>query len=111
MKKGIWQSHLNKMRTLYSKKQHTLLASIHSYFGDKVRVIGENSGLHIVVEVKSRMEEGELIQKALNAGVKVYPLSIDPNERPESKVLLGFGGLSEKEIEKGVMLLKEAWGL
>lgn len=114
MKEGLWQRHLNKMRTLYRKKQHVLLAAIQSNFGDKVRVIGEHSGLHIVLEVNSRMEETELIQKAMNAGVKVYPLSIhfnEPIERREPKILLGFGALSEQEIEKGVMLLKEAWGL
>lgn len=38
-------------------------------------VIGENSGLHIVLEVKNGMGEEQLIIKALQVGVKVYPLS------------------------------------
>lgn len=114
MNEGHWQSHLNKMRTIYRKKQRALLGSIAKYFGKKVQVIGENAGLHILLEVKSGMEEAELIQRAMETGVKVYPLSIyyhEPKDSPKSTVLFGFGGLTEKEIEHGMMLLKGAWGL
>jgi GntR family transcriptional regulator / MocR family aminotransferase len=114
MNGGHWQSHLNKMRTLYRKKHSTLMLSIKNYLGDQAKVIGENSGLHIVLEVKNRMDEDELIRKAINVGVRVYPLSIYNHcskESLSSRVLLGFGGLSETEIEAGIQLLKEAWKL
>ncbi|MBB2482081.1 PLP-dependent aminotransferase family protein [Bacillus sp. APMAM] len=114
MKEGYWQSHLNKMRTLYRKKHATLMQSIKKYLGDNVQVIGENSGLHIVLEVKNRMDENELIKKAIPFGVKIYPLSIyyhHSKENVRPRVLLGFGGLSESEIDTGIRLLKEAWGL
>lgn len=113
MKEGLWQSHLNKMRTLYRKKHSTLMTAIKN-LGDKVNIIGEKSGLHIVLDVKNNMEEDKLIRAALNVGVKVYPLSIYYNGTMEgsgSKVLLGFGGLSETEINTGIELLKEAWKL
>ncbi|MFS0882972.1 PLP-dependent aminotransferase family protein [Metabacillus niabensis] len=111
MKEGYFQSHLNKMRTLYRKKHGVLMLSIKRYFGNKVKVIGENSGLHIVLEVKNRMSEEELIKKALKAGVKVYPLSIyyDGVIDSSPQVLLGFGGLREAEIDTGISLLKDAW--
>ncbi len=112
MNDGHWQSHLNKMRTLYRKKHATLLSAIQNYLGDKVDVIGENSGLHIVLEVKNNMKEDQLISMAMSVGVKVYPLSIYYQGFKEdlgSSVLLGFGGLSESEIDTGIQLLKEAW--
>lgn len=114
MNEGYWQSHLNKMRTLYRKKHAALMESIKNYLGDKVQIIGENSGLHIVLEVKNRMDEEQLIKNALNFDVKVYPLSMyyhDSKGCSGSRVLLGFGGLSEKEIDLGIGLLKEAWGI
>ncbi|MDQ1143690.1 GntR family transcriptional regulator/MocR family aminotransferase [Bacillus sp. SORGH_AS 510] len=114
MKEGHWQSHLNKMRTLYRKKHAALLASIKKYFGSKVEVIGENSGLHIVLKVETALTETELIERALHVGVKVYPLSIycdgEMASGQQPSVLLGFGGLSEKEIDEGIRLLKNAWG-
>lgn len=114
MKEGYWQSHLNKMRTLYRKKHQTLLSAIHHYLGDNATIIGEKSGLHIVLEVKNNIEEDELMITAMNAGVKVYPLAIyyhGESERVGSRILLGFGGLTETEIKTGIKLLKEAWKL
>ncbi|AZU60181.1 PLP-dependent aminotransferase family protein [Neobacillus mesonae] len=114
MKEGYWQSHLNKMRTLYRRKHAMLMSAIKKHLGDKVNVIGANSGLHIVLNVKKKMAEEELIRLAMNVGVKVYPLSIyyhESDESLDSRVLLGFGGLSESEIDTGIRLLKEAWGL
>jgi GntR family transcriptional regulator/MocR family aminotransferase len=114
MKEGFWQSHLNKMRTLYRKKHSTLMFAINNYLGQNVTIIGEKSGLHIVLEVKNNMEEDELISSALNVGVKVYPLSIYYNGATGSvgsRILLGFGGLTETEINTGIKLLKEAWKL
>lgn len=114
MKEGFWQSHLNKMRTLYRKKHSTLMLAINNYIGHNVTVIGEKSGLHIVLEVKNNMEEDELIYTVMNVGVKVYPLSIyydGATESVGSRILLGFGGLTETEINTGIKLLKEAWKL
>jgi GntR family transcriptional regulator / MocR family aminotransferase len=114
MKDGHWQSHLNKMRTLYRKKHLTLLSAIQNQLGENVTVIGEKSGLHIVLEIANGMMENELINRALEAGVKVYPFSLYYHGSIETqvpKVLLGFGSLSESKIEKGILLLKEAWDL
>jgi GntR family transcriptional regulator/MocR family aminotransferase len=113
MNEGHWQRHLNKMRTLYRKKHRALILAINKYLGNQVNVIGEKSGLHIVLEVQNQMTEKELINAALESGVKVYPLSIYCDDFIEagSKVLLGFGGLSELEIEEGIRKLREAWNL
>ncbi|MDN3016397.1 PLP-dependent aminotransferase family protein [Paenibacillus sp. BSR1-1] len=114
MKDGHWQRHLNKMRTLYRKKQAALMAAIKKHLGEKAQIIGENAGLHIVLDVKNNMLEKELISSAMKLGVKVYPLSTYDYELGSvdgSQVILGFGGLSEYEIDKGVRLLKNAWKL
>ncbi|PKG21587.1 MocR-like pyridoxine biosynthesis transcription factor PdxR [Niallia nealsonii] len=112
MKDRHWQTHLNKMRTLYRKKHKVLIVSVKRYLGDKVKIIGENAGLHIVLEVKNGMEEDMLIQMALDTGVKVYPISVYHDtyiKKDNAHILIGFGGLSESEIDAGIRLLKEAW--
>ncbi|WP_462413520.1 MocR-like pyridoxine biosynthesis transcription factor PdxR [Neobacillus sp. Marseille-QA0830] len=112
MNEGYWQSHLNKMRTLYRKKHGTLLGAAGRLFGNQVEVIGEKSGLHVVLAVNNHMSEDELIQSALKLGVKVYPLSIYYANSPTKagpKVVVGFGGLTEQQIEKGMELLCKAW--
>lgn len=114
IKGGHWNSHLNKMRTLYRKKRQALLQAIHRHLDRNVEVIGENAGLHIVLEVKRDLSEKRLVEKAMEFGVKVYPVSTYYFQNEYSgnpKVILGYGGLTETEIETGVELLKEAWEL
>ncbi|OAA88495.1 hypothetical protein WX45_02815 [Clostridium ljungdahlii DSM 13528] len=41
------------MRTLYRKKHEMLLSSIDKYMKGKVEIIGSESGLHILLKVKS----------------------------------------------------------
>lgn len=112
MNQGYWQRHLNRMRTLYHKKQSVLMAAIHQYMGSRVDVIGEKSGLHIVVYVKNGMSEQQLVKSALDSGIKVYPVSVyfaDCSKAEESRILLGFGGLSIPDIQKGIQSLSEIW--
>jgi GntR family transcriptional regulator/MocR family aminotransferase len=112
MSQGHWERHLNKMRTLYRKKHNVLLTSIEKYMGNKVTVIGERAGLHILIRVKSEMSEKELVETALTKGVRVYPVSIYYRnfvKTQNSLILLGFGGLTLREIEEGIRELKYCW--
>jgi GntR family transcriptional regulator / MocR family aminotransferase len=112
MAEGWWEKHLRRMKNVYQKKHAHLLSVIDHYLGSKVRVIGQHSGLHIVLEVHIGLSELELIHKAETKGVKVYSTSqywIEPDTQSAPRVILGFGGLSEIELEEGVRLLQEAW--
>lgn len=114
MKEGHWNRHLQKMRTTYRRKQSTLLSLIIEKFGKNVTVIGVDSGLHILLEVHNNMTENELINHAEKVGVRVYPSSVyyDSNNPPLTpKVLVGYGGVTECEIQTGINLLKTAWEL
>ncbi|KFN04606.1 PLP-dependent aminotransferase family protein [Bacillus clarus] len=112
IQKGDWNRHINRIRTLYKRKHIALVKSITSEIGTHVDILGEQSGLHIVLHVHNGMTERELIESAITKHVKIYPLSIydSVNDlRKQSYVLLGFGGIQETEIETVVKLLKEAW--
>lgn len=110
IKDGHWERHLNRMRILYRKKNQVLLAALEENFPDGVKVIGEKSGLHILVQVTLNKSETELIQSAEKEGVKVYPTSVYHSKKiNDPTILMGYGGLSEKEIKEGIRLLKKAW--
>lgn len=111
-KEGYLSSHINKMRTLYRKKREILLYAIDKNMKEKVEVIGANSGLHILLKVKNGMTEEELIKSAHDMKIKIYPTSICYNKCVTSEfpmILLGFGGLTELQIEEGIHILKKAW--
>jgi GntR family transcriptional regulator/MocR family aminotransferase len=79
-------------------------------FHDRVNIIGEKSGLHVLLNVKNGSSEAELIQRAASVGVKVHPTSVYHSKNvKDSTILIGYGGLTEREIEAGIRLLKKAW--
>ncbi|WP_085505787.1 MocR-like pyridoxine biosynthesis transcription factor PdxR [Thalassobacillus devorans] len=112
MKNGHWETHLNKMRRLYRRKQEVLISSINEYLKDNFEVIGEQSGLHILLSDYRRRSEQNLIQMAKEHSVKVYPTSIyynAPHKINEHSILIGFGGINIENIHEGVRQLSKAW--
>lgn len=109
---GHFEKHLNKMRKLYKDKRQHLINEL-SFFGDRIKVLGENAGHHLIVKLECGMSELEMYESALAIGIKVYPLSnYYMGEVPieySNQVLLGYGALSEKEISKGVKALVDIW--
>jgi GntR family transcriptional regulator/MocR family aminotransferase len=111
MDRGHFAGHIRKMRRLYQAKHKTFIGAIQRYMGDRVNIIGHKSGLHILLDIKQR-DSMELIELAARNGVKVYSPKLhwmEPEKCPSSYVLLGFGGLSEEEIEEGIALLSSTW--
>ncbi|MEH6868786.1 PLP-dependent aminotransferase family protein, partial [Priestia megaterium] len=78
---------------------------------NKVEIIGQKAGLHLLVKVKN-VSTKELINKAKKVGVRVYePPSYYANEKivEQSIVMIGFGGIPEEKIVEGIILLRKAW--
>ncbi|MGG0185901.1 PLP-dependent aminotransferase family protein [Bacillus rhizoplanae] len=108
---GHWEKHIHKMRVVYRKKRDTLVSAISTYFPKYVEIIGQDSGLHILLCTNNGMTERELIERAAAYSIKVHPVSMyyDDVKADNKTVLLGFAILSEEEIDKAVQLLAKAW--
>lgn len=107
MQSGEFERHIRRMRKLYQKKHQTLLKSIEQYMGTKVKIVGEKSGLHILLKLKG-ITALELIERGFKKGVKIYSPAmfwLHPSIESNSYIMIGFGGLSIEEIENGVKLL------
>lgn len=111
MKEDRWYPHLRKMRTVYKQKMQIITKVIQTHLQDLVTVIGETSGLYIVLEVKLNKSEEWLIQEALKSGIKIYPCSpyFIEQKPPHPFIQLGFAGLSEAQIKTGIEILAAAW--
>lgn len=112
VRSGAFERHLNRMRKVYSKKHEALLDGLKA-FGRDFTVSGENAGLHVLVTDRKGRSEAWLKEQARQNGVRVYGLSEAMTESDgcdlAATVLLGFGGLTEEEIEDGIKRLEEAW--
>ncbi|HDR7163679.1 TPA: PLP-dependent aminotransferase family protein [Bacillus cereus] len=111
MNEGYWYSHLRKMKALYKRKMNLLNKELSKHFKEYVRIKGGSSGIFVIIEVKTKMSEEMLIERAHDHGIIVYPCSKYFSEYlPEyPHIQLGFGDLSEDEIIKGVSQLAKIW--
>ena len=99
------------MRKCYRDK-HDMMLELLKPFEKRFIVSGENAGLHLLLTYKEGAEE-DLIKRAMLQGVKVYGLSEnyvgEVEEKKQSTIILGYGGLSKQEIEEGMEALRKAW--
>lgn len=88
-----------------------IVSELKKQFKQHISIIGEQSGLYLLVKIHQKRSEGRLIERAAFNGVKVYPTSIYfiNNHSDEPIIKLGFSNLTCKEIQLGVKLLKKAW--
>lgn len=112
MSQGHWDRQLRRVQAKNKRKYETLTASLHEYLGDKVRVLENGTGLHVLVQVYDDRTQEELIEVARAADVLVYGTEkYWMGKRPlTSRVLLvGFSSIAEQDIEPGIKALANAW--
>lgn len=111
MEEGEWNRHIKRMRLVYKRKMQQFVAELRNHFGATITIIGEQSGLYLLVKVHLEHTEEWLVEQAARHGGKVYPTSrFFVHNKPDKPILrLGFSNLSAEEIRLGVELLKKAW--
>lgn len=111
MEDGEWHRHQKRMRLVYKRKMQLLVSALRDAFGPHLSIIGEQSGLYVLVKVHLNHSEEWLIERAFSHGVKVYPTSryVVHNYPDKPMIKLGFSSLSFDEIQYGIELLKRAW--
>lgn len=111
MEEGEWNRHIKRMRLVYKRKVQYIVSQLQKQFQEKISIIGEQSGLYLIIKVHMDHTEQQLIEQAAKYGVKIYPTSIYVvNNHPDNPMIrLGFGNLTFDEIQRGVELIKKAW--
>ena len=108
---GYFERHLNRMREIYKGKHDVLLGALKP-LEKRFEIKGEYAGLHVLLTDRKGEAEQALLAKAEEKKVRVYGLSgfcMEERRAKESHtIVLGYAGLTEEEIRKGVELLREA---
>ena len=105
---GHYERHINKTRKIYKTRHDTLLSALKS-FGNKVKIMGENAGMHLAVGFKLELSEEKIVDLAENAGIKVVGLSKhrigEKEENDLATILIGYGNINEEKIKEGIIRL------
>ncbi|PID20203.1 GntR family transcriptional regulator [Sporosarcina sp. P3] len=112
MADGQFSRHLNRMRKIYRRKMHTL-TSLLKLYEPHISFSGDEAGMHVLLHVHTDKTEKELIDEALQSGIKVRGLDtykVMPDQSTPS-FLIGFGGLSEEDIKLAIPKLLDVWNI
>lgn len=113
MQKGHFSRHLNRMRKLYRKKLECLTQALVPY-QPLVAVSGEQAGMHVVLTIDTERTEQNLVSLASDAGIRVFAMQnydLLKQKSASPKIVLGFGGLDESEIQQGIGQLMKCWSI
>jgi GntR family transcriptional regulator/MocR family aminotransferase len=108
---GHFERHLRRSRTRHAARRAALLGALEATLGDRVEVVGANTGKHVVVWLRDLPARSvpALVRDARRDGVGVYsvaPYYATPPER--AGLILGYTPLEEADITEGIRLLAAA---
>lgn len=110
LESGVFERHVRKMRAVYARRRHALLTALEHGFGDRVRVGGVPAGMHVLAEFDLDLTSTDLIARAAEAGIGLYPVVEAARRRSgTARVVLGFGHLPESLILRGISRLARAF--
>lgn len=101
IRSGEYQKHINAMRTYYRRKHDYIREYVKENLSDKAKLIGEDSGLHFILEVQNAVGDTDLIKELAKRKIIIYPTSqfwFDSKMCPSNHFLLGFGSLPLTEL-------------
>lgn len=104
---GGYLRHLARMKRLYARKRTVLEQALGKNFSDRVKILGSATGLHLAARFAGIEFTAELLADLERAGVRAYPAeahAIRP-DRLKDILIIGYGNLSEGQIERGIGLL------
>ena len=113
MQSGDFDRHVRRARARNAARRQAMLEAFDGTMGDRVEISGANAGIHMVVWLRGVPAHclGDIIERAADRGVGIYPLApyyATPPER--AGLLLGYAGLTEREIREGIHRLAQAIG-
>jgi GntR family transcriptional regulator / MocR family aminotransferase len=107
---GHFERHLRRTRKRNAQRRVALLHALDREFGDAVSVQGANAGLHLLAWFRNRAPEDteEIVARAEQAGVGVYPVTPYYLDRPPAAgLMLGYAALNVSDIDTGITRLAE----
>ena len=114
IEKGYFERHINRMRKAYKTKRDRIIKAIkNSPLDSKAEIFEENSGLHFILSIKTKLSDDELIKQAKARGINLSCLSQYSFKQENSKrsmVIIDYSGIDITLIEKAVDILSEIVG-
>jgi GntR family transcriptional regulator/MocR family aminotransferase len=96
---GHFATHIRKIRQAYGAKRELLCKTLIAQMGDGIAISGEESGLHLVVELPSHVDDVAVARLAAESGIEVMALSTYYAAQPARRgLLVGYAYVAQGKI-------------
>jgi GntR family transcriptional regulator/MocR family aminotransferase len=105
------ERHIRKMKKIYKARRDHVKKCLAEEFGDKVKISGDSTGLHLIAEFQNTEFSDQKVNEIIEEHkVKIYPVELHTIQKGihQNKIILGYGNLTIEEIEEGIYRLKQA---
>lgn len=111
MSKGLYQTNIKKLRTLYSQKLQLILAVFSKWGAGFIKPINSSSGINMLISVKSKKPSALLCQEAQELGISTLPITTYTEAPTESTATLIFyyNQIPVDKMEPALKGLIEKW--
>ncbi|NJN31990.1 MAG: PLP-dependent aminotransferase family protein [Synechococcales cyanobacterium RM1_1_8] len=99
---GHLERHLRRMRLCYDRRRQILMDALKANFGDRVTILGDSAGLHLVARLHSGLCDQAVVDRAAQAGVYLASLQDHNLQSCQGDFILGYSEVSEAQIETGI---------
>ena len=101
MESGLYQTHIKKLRKLYSQKLTRITETFDAKASDFVRVISSSSGISIILEINSPKTPGQIKRDAEALGIPAVCVG--------RRIILYYNQIPLSEIDDAVSQLADVW--
>lgn len=101
--------HVARMRRLYARRRTILLRAIDRRFGGRAEILGDAAGLHLAMRLRGCRIDEAAENSARERGIVIVGAerhALVPGRWTDT-LILGYGHLSEPEIDRGIDLLAD----
>lgn len=111
MSKGLYQTNIKNLRTLYSQKLQSVLSILNKRASDFIQPINSSSGINMLISVRSKKNAALLCREALELGISIVPITTYTEAPAETSVPLIFyyNQIPLTEMESALEGLVEKW--
>jgi len=109
IEEGHLERHTRRMRVIYDRRRQVLEQALAAHFGDRVRTLGAQAGMHLMAEFRTELTEDEITTRARGHGVIVATARQYYLCPPKAcRLVLGYAPLGERSLREGVRRLAQA---
>ncbi len=111
MSKGLYQTNIKKLRTLYSQKLQLVLSIFNRWGAGMIRPVNSSSGINMLISVKSKKTAALLCQEAQELGISTLPIDTYTEAPAETRATLIFyyNQIPVSQMEPALKGLIEKW--